>query len=58
VQVEGVEGCRVVSKGGSGASLKQACELLGVDAKALCQCLTFRELQTTAPGMYVSVFPQ
>jgi myosin heavy subunit len=52
MQVEGVEGCRVVGKGGSGsgASLKQACELLGVDAKAFCQCLTFRELQTTAPG--------
>jgi hypothetical protein len=50
--VESVEGSRVVTKTGtaSGASLQRCCELLSIDAKALCHCLTYRELQTMAPG--------
>jgi hypothetical protein len=50
--VESVEGSRVVTKAGtaSAASLLRCCELLSIDAKALCHCLTYRELQTMAPG--------
>ena len=50
--MEGVEGCRVITKAStpSGIALRKACELLGVDAKAFVRCLTVRELTTMAPG--------
>lgn len=54
VQVEGVEGCKVSSRCSS--SLKLCCDLLGVDARQLSHCLTFRELQTMAPGKTSVVF--
>eukprot|EP01032_Pedospumella_encystans_P021093 gene21093-23935_t len=52
IQMEGVEGCRVITKAStpSGIALRKACELLGVDAKAFVRCLTVRELTTMAPG--------
>jgi hypothetical protein len=52
VQVEGVEGSRVVTKAGSSSALalSKCCELMAIDAKALVKSLTFRELQTMAPG--------
>jgi len=50
--MEGVEGCRVITKAStpSGIALRKACELLSVDAKAFVRCLTVRELTTMAPG--------
>lgn len=52
-QVEGVEGSAI--KAGDGA-LGAFCELAGIDAEALTQVLTFRELQTMAPGGKIDVY--
>lgn len=53
--MESVEGSRVVTKSGtpSAAALQRCCDLLGIDPRALCQCLTYRELQTMAPGAVI-----
>lgn len=51
-QVEGVEGCSVKAS----ASLNKVCELLQIDSKALQNVLTFRELQTMAPGGRIDTY--
>eukprot|EP01034_Spumella_vulgaris_P042157 gene42157-52269_t len=51
-QVDDAEGCKISKS----ASLTKACELCGVDAKALEAVLTFRELQTMAPGGKIDTY--
>lgn len=50
-QVEDAEGSKITKN----ASIAKACELLQIDAQALENLLTFRELQTMALGMLYDV---
>lgn len=47
LQVEGAEGCKVTNL----EPLYNFCELLEVDSDIMLQVLTYRELQTMAPGL-------
>lgn len=55
-QVEGAEGSKVNSKGNSSEGLNAFCSLLKVEHDVVVQALTFRELQTMAPGGKIDTY--